>query len=78
MTKEERIAGFSKLSQYIRQIDATQKDELVSKAANTNPWFTPQNVGQALNGIVHFLTPASMSEWLNNYDLTVSICSLNF
>lgn len=69
MTKEERIAGFAKLAQTIRQFDSNYKDELYNKTANINPWFTPKNIEQALNGIVHFLTPATMSNWLNNYHL---------
>jgi len=69
MTKEERIAGFAVLGEAIRQFDAESKDELFSQAANTNPWFTPQNIEQAFKGIGHFLDPATMSNWLKKYNL---------
>ena len=67
MTKDERIAGFAELAETISQFDSGYKDELFSKSTNTNPWFTSNNIEQALNAIVHFLTPASMSAWLDNY-----------
>ena len=69
MTKEERITGFVELGTVIRQFDPSHKDKLFSQAANNNPWFTPQNIEQALNGIAHFLTLETMSSWLNNYSL---------
>ena len=69
MTKDERIAGFVKLAENISQFDSGYKEELFSNAANTNPWFTPNNIEQALNGIVHFLNPATIASWLNNYHL---------
>ncbi len=69
MTKDERIAGFVKLAQNISRFDSGYKGDLFYKAANTNPWFTANNIEQSLNGIVHFLTPATISTWLNNYHL---------
>lgn len=69
MTKEERIAGFAELGQTVQQFDAESKAELFSKVANTNPWFTPQNIEQALKGISHFLDTEIMSNWLAQYNL---------
>ena len=69
MTKEERIAGFAKLAQAISQLGTNPQAELFSKAANANPWFTQDNIEQAINGIVHFLRPATLSDWLSNYQL---------
>jgi hypothetical protein len=69
MTKDERIAGFVELAQTISQFDSVYKDELFSKTVNTNPWFTAKNVERALNGIVHLIRPATISNWLNNYTL---------
>ena len=69
MTKEERIDGFTKLAQAISQLGSNPEAELFYKAANANPWFTQNNIEQALNGIVHFLSPETLSNWLNNYQL---------
>jgi hypothetical protein len=69
MTKEERIAGFAELGQAISQFDMESKEELFSQAANTNPWFTPHNIEQAIKGLGSFLTPAIMSNWLKKYVL---------
>ena len=69
MTKEERIAGFAKLAKAISRLGSNPKAELFKKAANANPWFTQNNIEQALNGIVHFLSSVSLSNWSNNYQL---------
>jgi hypothetical protein len=69
MTKDEKIAGFVKLAENISQFDSGYKGDLFYKAANTNPWFTANNIEQSLNGIVHFLSPATISTWLNKYHL---------
>jgi hypothetical protein len=69
MTKEERLAGFTILAQSLRDLDSNIKDELFNKAANTNPWFTPVNIEQAFNGIIHYLNPEAMSNWLTHYQL---------
>ena len=69
MTTEERIAGLTELAQALGQLDAGYKEELFSKAANTNPWFTPHNIEQALHGIIHFLDHTTLTGWINEYSL---------
>lgn len=69
MTKEERIAGFTQLALGISRLDSGEKEELFIKVANNNPWFTSENIDQALDGMAYFLTPKTLSEWLGNYNL---------
>jgi hypothetical protein len=69
MTREERIAGFSQLAQDIQNLDAGNKEELFRDTANNNPWFTAENIDQALNGLTYFLAPETLNNWLDNYSL---------
>ncbi|RLD21322.1 MAG: acyl-CoA reductase [Bacteroidetes bacterium] len=69
MTREERIAGFSQLTRDIHDLDTGDKEELFRDVANNNPWFTAENIDQALNGLAYFLTPETLNNWLDNYTL---------
>ncbi len=69
MSKEERIDGFAKLAQTLQQLDINRKEVLFSETANTNPWFTTTSIEQAINGLIHFLTPVILLNWLNTYNM---------
>jgi len=69
MTIKERIDAFSKLGQYLKDLDEETLEELQLKAGSENPWFTPENVTSALKGIGHFLEEDILINWVENYDV---------
>jgi hypothetical protein len=69
MTTAERIAGITKLSDELKDLDLVTKTELFSRASATNPWFTHDSIAMALDGILHFLNSESLSEWVGRYQV---------
>jgi hypothetical protein len=67
MTTAERIAGITKLSDELKDLDLVTKTELFSRASATNPWFSHDSIAMALDGILHFLNSESLSEWVGRY-----------
>src|SRR5689334_10969301 len=67
MTLEKRIIAFHKLGQSINNLSPEKKEDLFARTANENSWFTPESVGQALNGISKFLDHQALEKWLGNY-----------
>ncbi len=70
MTLEKRIKAFHQLGELIRNLSSDEKENLFTKTANENPWFTDQNVEQALKGISKFLDQQVLEKWLSPYSFT--------
>ena len=69
MTLEKRIAAFGRLAERIKKLTEADKEELFAKAANENPWFTPDNISSALEGITLFLDPIALADWSAAYHI---------
>lgn len=69
MTIKDRISAFSELGDFIRSLPVETREELHLIAAAENPWFTPNNVDAALNGISHFLKEQTLTEWAKQYQI---------
>ncbi len=41
--------------------------EAMKQAKLYNPWFTDQNIGQAISGLAHMLREEALEEWLEQY-----------
>ena len=70
MTVKHRIEAFSALGDWIRQ--ALEKGELLpimGKAEINNPWFTVESQKLAINGILEFINPDSLTEWTSSYKI---------
>ena len=70
MTLDHRILKLSKLGDRISDLSATEKQQLAEMAMLENPWFTPDNVLQALHGITHLLQRETLLRWSNQYDFS--------
>jgi hypothetical protein len=64
----ERINGFIKLGDLIRTLDPVTLETLSASARNENPWFTENNIANALTGISKFLTENTLTQWTSRYD----------
>ncbi len=72
MTLQERINGFDQLGKKIKGLPADELNTLTDKVRNENPWFIPENVGMALQGISKFLDRPILEEWVSPYALPQS------
>jgi hypothetical protein len=69
MTIEKRIEAFHKLGEQIRNLPSKEHENLLINTTNENPWFTPENVDQALKGVSKFLDQQVLEKWLRGYSL---------
>ncbi len=72
MMTEERIDGFAQLGNKINGLSAEELNVFTDKVKNENPWFVPENVKMALQGISKFLTKEALQNWISNYSLSNS------
>ena len=68
MTLATRIEVFSRLGEKINALAGEERDLLLARVRNENPWFTPENVNLALAGIARFLDRATLQEWISQYN----------
>ncbi|MEM6360528.1 MAG: acyl-CoA reductase [Bacteroidota bacterium] len=71
MSNNEVIRAFEILRERLMQMDESSKSELVDKTYSLNPWFTPDSVLAALDGIIKMLS-SDLNEWLSNYTFNPS------
>jgi hypothetical protein len=69
MNPEDRIAAFEKLGNYLSAIDEAELQPLIEKARNENPWFTPESIKMALDGVKIYLTAKNLNQWVSAYRL---------
>ena len=67
MTLQERISGFDQLGKKIKGLTTDEFRELTDKVKNENPWFIPENVGMALQGVAKFLDKEALETWTGQY-----------
>lgn len=67
MTLEKRINAFHQLGNKIKTISHSEKEALLARTANENPWFNAENTILALEGISKFLDRAVLEKWLDTY-----------
>jgi hypothetical protein len=75
MSLEERIKSFSALGETLRDaliersgcVHSLQLNTLIENQHLHNPWFTSENVRQAINSIADELTEESLKKWTNAY-----------
>ncbi len=69
MKLEERIEAFAQLGAIIENLPTEERENLYARAAQGNPWFTKDNIEQALRGTVLFLSKESLIKWTEGYEL---------
>jgi len=74
MTLKERIESFSEMGKILRDslegIDTIYSSDLLHLINNQqykNPWFTPENVTQAIKALADELTQENITKWTNSY-----------
>lgn len=70
MTPDLRIKAFVELGNHIRNLSEEGFDSISQHARHENPWFTPQNVRRALDGIAFYLQSDQLTSWTAHYSLT--------
>jgi hypothetical protein len=70
MNVENRIVAFEELGKYLNAIDEDEFYTLTEDVKRENPWFTPDSVRLALNGLISYLDGASLRAWTKSYELS--------
>lgn len=70
MTRDERKAAFLELGKQLKALPNDQLQEWQARARNENPWFTPESVASALEGIAAMLAEQPLNQWLAGYEIT--------
>jgi hypothetical protein len=65
----ERIDAFAQLKRVIENRSGDEREALYAQATLGNPWFTRENIDQALNGITKFLDIETLTQWAESYPL---------
>ncbi len=68
MNIEKKINSLCRLGKEIQKIIYNQ-DEIIRRACKQNPWFIPEFVIKALNGISYMLDEEKLNKWVSNYDV---------
>lgn len=69
MRPEDRIEALSELGKYVAGLSVNPAEELITRAVQENPWFSPENISMALEGIGHLLVKKALVEWMSGYFL---------
>ena len=72
MILQHRIEAFALLGNKITGLTEEDLGILTDKVRNENPWFVPENVKMALQGISKFLVKEALEKWTSNYSLSNS------
>jgi hypothetical protein len=67
MSNEQIIQALVQLNDKIKLLDEDRRMYLLGRAKVENPWFTPENVQLAWQGIQSFLDENKLRDWLNQY-----------
>lgn len=71
MNRTNIIKLLNQWGKVISDLDALQKEEVILKASNKNPWFTEENILTAFSGILKFLKEENLAKWLKEFDVPV-------
>ncbi len=72
MHLEQRLAAFTRLGDYLRNLSQEDFNLLADAAQQENPWFTPDNVRRALTAISFNLDFDRLRKWTNRYRLSTN------
>lgn len=64
------LQTFVQLHDYLKNIQNEELNEWIYRAEANNPWFTPENVKSALQGIIEMLEPKALEKFFSNYTFT--------
>ncbi len=68
MNIEKKINSLNRLGKEIHKIINNQ-DEIIHQACKKNPWFVPEFVFKALDGISYLLDEEKLKKWISKYKL---------
>lgn len=69
MDLQKKIQALDELGRYLLE-GSQDLDDIIQKSYQHNPWFTPENIKMALNGIAaNYLDKSKLSDWLSKYKM---------
>lgn len=79
--EKEQVSKFSEILNELAAIADTENtadsfgtytsfNDTINSSTALNPWFTRENICQALQGLSYMLRPEALEKWLNSYDFS--------
>src|SRR5690554_6156913 len=79
--EKEQLSKFSEILNELAKISNTESsvdsvgryssfNDTMNGSTALNPWFTRENIGQALQGLSYMLRPEALQKWLNSYNFS--------
>ena len=63
-----QTSAFLKLGEYLKQVIKDEEfEQLTTKIAGENPWFTINNIKKSFLGLSHMLEEDKLNTWINHY-----------
>ena len=69
MTLEKRIEAFAALGYALEHMSDHEREGLLARVQNNNPWFTQENTEKALHALQRYLKADKLRRWTQHYDL---------
>lgn len=69
MKLEQRISAFNDLGHELRKLLTGRFEKVAKEAERKNPWFTEENIRQALTAIIDNLEKDQLVKWTGSYQL---------
>ena len=73
MNLEERILSFSKLGQYLLNMNDNELAQKINAAENQNAWFTKKNIKQAIDAWIIQLRKKNLDAWISSYNINFQV-----
>lgn len=69
MTLAHRIQAFVRLREALRNLEANERETLITRATQENGWFSEPSVTMAIEGIQALLEPSRLESWARSYPI---------
>lgn len=70
----EILNNLARIAESVNAVDSNGSyqsfNDTINSSMALNPWFTRENIGQALRGLSYMLRPEALEKWLNSYDFS--------
>ncbi len=76
MNLTARKNAFLSLKTSLENLEKDELADIFQRAASDNPWFTPDNVLFAFQGLLHYLDENTFNAWLNQYTEIKNPCKI--
>lgn len=68
---EDRIKAWATVGSILSNLRPEEKSQIIEQAQAENPWFTEDNIHQAIQGVIRYLDESKLRQWTKDLPETV-------